>query len=222
MADRERPPAGADGQGFLRRWSQRKAEARKAEDTPATDRASLPDTEPKPIDPKDLPDIESLGPGSDFKVFLQEGVPQHLRTLALRKLWRIDPVLANLDGLLDYGEDFTDAGTVVANLKSAYEVGKGYLDRTADPKKEAGATGEGDPAAAPEPREEPQQSGDRVRTRQTTDPERIASDAGPDDNLPQPAAAARPASASNSDHTATKAPTRRAPTRRPRPLPRRG
>jgi hypothetical protein len=31
-----------------------------------------------------------------------------------------------LDGLIDYGDDFTDAGTVVANMQTAYQVGRGY------------------------------------------------------------------------------------------------
>lgn len=56
----------------------------------------------------DLPDIDSLDRDSDFTVFMKEGVPAHLRNLAMRKLWASDPVLANLDGLIDYGEDFTD------------------------------------------------------------------------------------------------------------------
>lgn len=73
----------------------------------------------------DLPEPESLGQGGDFKRFLQEQVPQGLRNRALRHLWRLDPVLANLDGLVDYGEDFTDAATVPEGLQTAYQVGRG-------------------------------------------------------------------------------------------------
>ncbi|MDF1748944.1 MAG: DUF3306 domain-containing protein [Alphaproteobacteria bacterium] len=73
-----------------------------------------------------LPALDSLGPGSDFKAFMASTVPAQLRNLALRKLWRSNPVLANLDGLIDYGDDFTDAGTVVANMQTAYQVGRGY------------------------------------------------------------------------------------------------
>ena len=36
-------------------------------------------------------------------------------------------MLANVDGLVDYGEDFTDAALVVENLQTAYQVGKGML-----------------------------------------------------------------------------------------------
>ncbi|WP_420731274.1 DUF3306 domain-containing protein [Hwanghaeella sp. 1Z406] len=73
-----------------------------------------------------LPSLDSLGPGSDFKAFMASTVPAQLRNLALQKLWRSNPVLANLDGLIDYGDDFTDAGTVVVNMQTAYQVGRGY------------------------------------------------------------------------------------------------
>ena len=36
-------------------------------------------------------------------------------------------MLANLDGLIDHGEDFSDAATVKPGMASAYEVGKGML-----------------------------------------------------------------------------------------------
>lgn len=74
-----------------------------------------------------LPEPETLGADDDFKVFMAEGVPQRLKTRALRCLWRTNPVLANVDGLVDYGEDFTDAACVVENLQTAYQVGKGML-----------------------------------------------------------------------------------------------
>ncbi|EBA15726.1 hypothetical protein RSK20926_13884 [Roseobacter sp. SK209-2-6] len=73
----------------------------------------------------DLPRPESLVAGDDFRVFLQEQVPNRLRQRALRHLWRVNPVLANVDGLVDYGEDFTDASTVVEGLQTAYQVGRG-------------------------------------------------------------------------------------------------
>ncbi|MEO9818805.1 MAG: DUF3306 domain-containing protein [Paracoccaceae bacterium] len=74
-----------------------------------------------------LPDPLQMDAESDFKVFLQDTVPARLRTRALRQLWRVNPVLANLDGLIDYGEDYTDAATVIENLQTTYQVGKGML-----------------------------------------------------------------------------------------------
>ncbi|MEK9814241.1 MAG: DUF3306 domain-containing protein, partial [Paracoccaceae bacterium] len=55
-----------------------------------------------------LPDPDTLEPGDDFKVFMKEVVPERLRRRALKKLWLSNPLLANVDGLVDYGEDFTD------------------------------------------------------------------------------------------------------------------
>ncbi len=76
----------------------------------------------------DLPDPDTLQPGDDYSVFLQQAVPERLRRRALRMLWRSNPVLANVDGLVDYGEDFTDAATVIENLSTTYQVGKGMLE----------------------------------------------------------------------------------------------
>jgi hypothetical protein len=58
---------------------------------------------------------------------MAKSIPQRLRQRALRKFWTLNPILANVDGLVDYGEDFTDAATVIENLASTYQVGKGML-----------------------------------------------------------------------------------------------
>jgi hypothetical protein len=79
------------------------------------------------LDELNLPDPDTLEPGDDFKVFMAKAVPDRIRRRALRRLWLSNPALANLDGLLDYGEDFTDSATVVENLQTAYQVGKGML-----------------------------------------------------------------------------------------------
>ena len=75
----------------------------------------------------DLPDPDELKLGDDIRGFMSRSVPDRLRRRALRRLWTLNPVLANVDGLVDYGEDFTDSATVVENLQTAYQVGKGML-----------------------------------------------------------------------------------------------
>ncbi|WP_299078493.1 DUF3306 domain-containing protein [uncultured Ruegeria sp.] len=75
----------------------------------------------------DLPDPDELQAGDDVSGFMAKAVPDRLRRRALRRLWRLNPVLANVDGLVDYGEDYTDAACVVENLQTAYQVGKGML-----------------------------------------------------------------------------------------------
>lgn len=123
----------AEEEGFISRWSRRKDLAKRTEPATRAEDASPPEDRgavaaPQRIAVEDLPDIETMSIDSDFSAFLQDGVPDELRTAALRRLWRLDPVFANLDGLLEYGDDYTDAATVVENLKTAYRVGRGFLD----------------------------------------------------------------------------------------------
>jgi Protein of unknown function (DUF3306) len=138
--DRQKSRQGDPDEGFFRRWSRRKAESQSAATTAAVDpsgppecaTASLPQpSEPAaatPVDPKDLPDIESLDANSDFTVFMRPGVPELLRTQALRKLWRSDPIFSNLDGLVEYGEDYSIASWPKHAIKTAYKVGRGFLE----------------------------------------------------------------------------------------------
>ncbi|MCT8159247.1 DUF3306 domain-containing protein [Pseudoruegeria sp. SHC-113] len=93
------------------------AEALRAEQAEQTDAEILASL--------DLPDPDSLQPGDDFSGFMTKAVPEHLRRRALRKLWRSNPVLACLDDLVDYADDYTDAATVVKDLQTSYIVGKG-------------------------------------------------------------------------------------------------
>lgn len=138
--------------GFLSRWSRRKSQTRneseQATETPEGDQtAVLQQGGPvEAVDPEreaeivaKLPDIDSLDETSDFTQFLQEGVPEALRRKALRKLWRLNPVFANLDGLNDYDEDFTDAATVVEGLKTMYQVGKGMTEPEPPPEDQPAA-----------------------------------------------------------------------------------
>ncbi|WP_422049297.1 DUF3306 domain-containing protein [Shimia sp.] len=75
----------------------------------------------------ELPDPDEMEQGDDFSVFLAKAVPERIRRRALRKLWLTNPVLANLDELVDYGEDFTDSAMVIEGMQTAYQVGKGML-----------------------------------------------------------------------------------------------
>ncbi len=74
-----------------------------------------------------LQDPDTLEAGDDFSAFMAKAVPTRIRNKALRKLWLSDPKLANLDMLVDYGEDFTDSAMAVENIQTAYQVGKGML-----------------------------------------------------------------------------------------------
>ncbi|MCI4664985.1 MAG: DUF3306 domain-containing protein [Neomegalonema sp.] len=133
--------------GFVGRWARRKAAARRGNVEPQLTDAPLPDA-PAAVAPSDektdseileelgLPAPEDIQPGDGVQGFMQAGVPDALRRRALRRIWSLNPELANLDALVEYGEDYTDAATVVANLQSAYEAGEGYKSLFAEFEKE--------------------------------------------------------------------------------------
>lgn len=74
-------------------------------------------------------DFDALDFQSDYTRFMGDNVPDAVRNKALDKLWSSDPILANIDGLTDYSDDFTDAALAVplGTLKTAYRVGQGFL-----------------------------------------------------------------------------------------------
>ncbi len=73
-------------------------------------------------------DLETMDEESDFSVFMKAGVPDMLKKQAMASLWRTSPVFANVDGLVDYDDDFASPDLIMKTFKSAYQAGKGYLD----------------------------------------------------------------------------------------------
>lgn len=118
-------------------WSRRKAavaaeEAQDAAEVQERARAETAaeleaKTDEEILDELGLPDPATLKPGDDFAAFLKDAVPDRIKKVALRKLWTSNPILANVDGLLDYGEDFTDAAVGAGVVETTYQVGKGML-----------------------------------------------------------------------------------------------
>lgn len=123
----------AEPEQFLARWSRLKRRTRDGAVAPRAAAAvpGLVPAEPAPEAPPaeapalELPSIESLTKDSDYTVFLRPGVAEDLRNLALRKLYESDPVFANLDGLLEYGEDFGEPFRTAGVIATAYRVLKG-------------------------------------------------------------------------------------------------
>lgn len=72
-----------------------------------------------------LPDPDDLVPGDGIAGFMRREIPERLRRRAMRKLWRSNPVLACVDGLNDYDDDYTNAATDMPGVKTAYQIGKG-------------------------------------------------------------------------------------------------
>lgn len=129
------------------RWSRKKAEAnRKVGPTPAPAQEpepSAPAPEPEQqelainetlseqelLDKYGLPDPASIEIGTDITGFMRREIPEFLRRKALRSLWKSNPVLAVLDGLNDYDEDYTLASTAGQTVSSLYRVGEGMVEK---------------------------------------------------------------------------------------------
>ncbi len=90
------PPA---GEGLLRRWSRRKAQARAETESPAPagvehgsateapDPVELSATPAPVLTDADMPPIESLDKDSDYRPFMSSGVSEALRLRALRRMF---------------------------------------------------------------------------------------------------------------------------------------
>lgn len=126
------------------RWSRKKAEANRRVEPTAPAPAPEP-VEPAPeetelavnetlseqelLEKYNLPDPASIEIGTDITGFMRREIPEFLRRKALRSLWKSNPVLAVLDGLNDYDEDYTLASTAGQTVTSLYRVGEGLVDR---------------------------------------------------------------------------------------------
>ncbi|MBC7142509.1 MAG: DUF3306 domain-containing protein [Rhodobacteraceae bacterium] len=173
--------AGVEAEAAAEAAARRAAEAEEAR--AALEREQAAKTDAELLAELDLKDPDTMGQGDDFAAFMRSAVPDHLRRRALRRLWRTNPVLANLDGLVDHGEDFTDAATVVPGMKTAYQVGRGML-RHVTALAEAAADAE--PAALAE--EVPEDVPDAVGIADAAEPDAPADMpvATPDDRPPAP------------------------------------
>lgn len=185
-------------------WSRRKArvaaeeaeaKAAEAEAEAASARTALEEkTDEEILAELDLKDPDTLEPGDDFTAFLRSEVPERLRRRALRRLWRSNAVLANLDSLVDYGEDYTDSARVVENMQTAYRVGKGMLSHILKDETDSAE------AVSPEGVEEPApdgipEGGAPAAVRETAEPEdnRDTADIDTEDSIVASAAAREPA-----------------------------
>ncbi|WP_299777334.1 DUF3306 domain-containing protein [uncultured Roseobacter sp.] len=122
-----------------------------------------------------LPDPDQMQSGDDFAAFMSEEVPKHLRNKALRMLWRSNPVLACVDGLNEYDDDYRAAMLAGGPIQTAYQVGKGmmaHLEEVARQEELAKAT--------PETSEEPVAEIVEDDPVSASEPEVVASEAQPE------------------------------------------
>lgn len=128
----------------LQRWARVKAEAGKQaeplppqgidpEPSPEERELLINETLPERevLEKYGLPDPDTLELGADVTGFMRKEIPELLRRKALRALWKTNPVLAVLDGLNDYDEDYTDAAFAAKSVNTLYKVGQGMFDKKA-------------------------------------------------------------------------------------------
>ena len=137
--------AESGGQGFLSRWSARKTQIARATAVPENnleeqneadgtradqeidEEATLSDNEL--LEKYELPDPNDINEEAGLNPFFDGKTPERLRQMALRRLWRINPFFGVVDDMVEYGEDYTDAATVIDGMQTAYQAGKGYLKK---------------------------------------------------------------------------------------------
>ncbi|CAI8295688.1 MAG: Uncharacterised protein [Rhodobiaceae bacterium UBA7378] len=141
--------------GFLTRWSARKTQIAQGLEVPeeAADYAALAadDTDHQAaesdedaalsdaelLEKYELPDPAEIEEEAGLDKFFDGKTPERLRQMALRRLWRINPFFGFVDEMVEYGEDYTDAATVIEGMQTAYQAGKGYLQKVLSPEEEA-------------------------------------------------------------------------------------
>jgi hypothetical protein len=154
--DVEAKEEGKEGEGgFLSRWSDRKNQIAKggdvpdegpapeiAEDSIIEDEEDAALTDAELLEKYDLPDPEVVTEESGLEQFLNgRGLPGRVRQMALRRLWRLNPLFGVVDDMVEYGEDYTDAATVIEGMKTAYTVGKGYAKEVVEPEETEASEG---------------------------------------------------------------------------------
>ena len=106
-----------DDNSFLARWSRQKQQAKKRDNRPdvvpdAASREADAATGAPDIDITALPSIDDLTAESDISVFLQKGVPEALKRLALRRMWSLDPRIRDFIEVAENQWDFNAAGGI--------------------------------------------------------------------------------------------------------------
>jgi hypothetical protein len=118
----------SESENFLARWARRKAEAEQpAGRTPDANEATDAEKQSgagvaearteqavkaQEVDLSKLPPVESIGPETDIRAFLQKGIPPELTRAALRRVWTSDPAIRNFIGIAENQYDFATGSDI--------------------------------------------------------------------------------------------------------------
>ena len=190
--------------GFLRRWSNRKSEARQGK---ALSPDSTPDVQAQSRAASDQPaavqstnstaaapaptldDVGQLTPSSDFRAFVRHEVPADVKNAAMKKLFA-DPHFNVMDGLDVYIDDYSHPDPLAPAMLRQMTSAK-FLELVEEPKESMLAAPGQDVAADSacetvaqyQPRRSPPQDPDHDHADMRLQPD---SDAGPQDTGPNP------------------------------------
>ena len=177
---------------------QRKAQAVRGEAVPdmpeeellatANDQVEEPDEEAALSDEELLAkygvdDPEVIEDEDKLDNLLQGQFPDRIRQMALRRMWRLNPLFRFADEMVEYGENYTDAATVIDGMQTAYQVGKGYLQKAFDAVDDEAAEGaalESEAEAGPEGADKSAEAADPSQSDQADAPQ----DQTPDTETP--------------------------------------
>jgi len=156
--DHDKQDGNGPGGGFFSRWSARKSQIVKGEPVPEEAPLPLADdgtaltvndeveddedaalTDAELLEKYELPDPEDVTEETGLDRFMSGDMPERLRQMALRRLWRLNPMFGIVDDMVEYGEDYTDAAVVIEGMQTAYTAGKGYASKAVEPEEIAEA-----------------------------------------------------------------------------------
>ncbi len=147
--ERHADPGDTDvDEGFLQRWSRRKQGVPEADQPPAAERpepAPATESDAPVLGDSDMPPLESIEQSRDVSPFFSEGVSEHLRRQALRRLFSL-PGFNIRDGLDDYDEDYRSFAALGDIITSDMKFDQERLERLAAERRAAA-----DAEAAPDP-----------------------------------------------------------------------
>lgn len=92
---------------FFSRWSRQK----RSDVSPTSPPEIVPAEDP-PLDLSKLPKVDELTADSDIAAFMQKGVPEALKQLALRRMWSLDPAIRDFVEVAENQWDFNAQGGI--------------------------------------------------------------------------------------------------------------
>jgi hypothetical protein len=207
--DHDKQDGNGPGGGFFSRWSARKSQIVKGEPVPEEAPLPLADdgtaltvndeveddedaalTDAELLEKYELPDPEDVTEETGLDRFMSGDMPERLRQMALRRLWRLNPMFGIVDDMVEYGEDYTDAAVVIEGMQTAYTAGKGYASKALEPEEIGEAENQVEDASEDRQDDQAEEAKPDKEVSDASDDAGKSAENGPEDAQKQPAIAA--------------------------------